>query len=1112
MVTVAKRVLEVFAGTAGYPQRNHSTHGRIPTAFRSTSVRRVLAQVAARPFAFHSDADLRNALINLKPPALNHGAGHLDEDLQAAVFALVDESVSRRLGAWRLFDPSFDLRELEAYHAIADRLLESRQYIAFNQGWNQDFPTFDTFIRELMPCLADLDLDQDDRQIVGALIYVKEVSGGKYEWDILLPAGFYNALARKDAQGLLAFRATDEQVLAGLLLYQGEIVEMTAGEGKTIAAVFPAVMQTVLGRSVHIITSNDYLASRDSRLLAPVYRSLGISVDAVLSHMIDDERSEAYAQQVVYGAMREFGFDFLRDNLKMSPNGQVQGPLEVAIVDEADHALIDEARTPLIIAGDPVVTRRAYARVKNCIEKLISLQEDLVHGLATQLDQAEPKSKGFPQLLAKLLLAQPENPSLRKQLSQHSGHYKRALSLVDQEGSDYSVETLTTDLFYAVDPERRFVTLTEKGQALMETDLGSFFDGNDLERELALVETSSELSLAGRRGRTHRLTRQLSLRYNLGNQVYQMLRAQLLLEKDVDYLVTEKNIVLIDRYTGRPRPDSRYQEGLQQAIEAKEGVTVNHDGEAQAQISVQGFAAQYRWLAGMTGTASSVVDEFRQKYALDVTVVPTSRPLLRQDFPSRVYATQCEKLAAIAEEVAFCQRVGRPVLVGTWTVEQSAEMSRLLTDHEVVHKLLNAVTSHEEAQIVQEAGAFGAVTVATNMAGRGTDIILDPSLNCRIIGKYLDLVHQLLGGDASRVALRCYSKGEADLLWAALSGFGNYSVTRNMGAEWEELVVRSQGAYEGRFPADSPSCWLDFGLGLYVIGTEFNESPRIDLQLRGRSGRQGEFGWTRRFLSLEDRPLSWQAETELVSSCVGKTDPSGRVYFEGKEVEQRLDRLQTRLDRESEVQRSLVQDYAGVTDSLTNAYYRARRLMMKSSDPLASCVDFAREKGTRLAQKYFAESIVDDYGLQFRRLAEELEEDFGLNCSHLWGMGLDELPDELGSLLVTKLGLRASRLGRKGFADLARLLWLQTGDELWRDHICEQQEMMLNAHLSDHGHKAAVADYVIQSYQAWQAFQSRVSELFLAKVLTFPIIEAGDLLPKQAAKVELVEDATLILA
>ena len=1111
MLTVAKSGLEVSTGTPGYPQRSHSTHGRIKTAFRTASVRRVLARVDERPFASHSDSDLRNALIKLKPTALRHGPEDFTEDQKADVFALVDESVSRRMGSWRFFDPSFHLQELGSYHTLADRLMESPQYIAFSQCWNHGLPTVETFIKELTPCLLAAGLDQDDRQIVGALIYIKEVSGGKYGWDILLPAEFYLALARKDAQSLLAFRATDEQVLVGILLYRGGIVEMTAGEGKTIAAVFPAVMHTVLGRSVHIITSNDYLASRDCGFLAPVYRSLGISVDAVLSHMIDDERREAYAQQVVYGTMREFGFDFLRDNLKMSPIEQVQGPLEVAIVDEADHALIDEARTPMIIAGDPVVTKRAYARVKKSVIKLISLQKDLVQGLATQLAQTEPRSKVFLQLLAKLLLAQPENQSLREQLSQQPGHYKRALSLIYQEGSDYPGDTLTAELFYTVDPERRFVTLTENSQALLETDLGSFFDGGDLERELALVSSKSNLSLAGRRGETYRLTRQLSFRYNLGNQVYQMLRAYLLLEKDVDYLVTEDSIVLIDRYTGRPRPDSRYQEGLQQAIEAKEGVTVNHDGEVQAQISVQGFAGQYRRLAGMTGTAKSVVDEFRRKYALDVTVIPTTRPLLRRDFPVRVYATQSEKLAAIAEEVIFCQRVGRPVLVGTWTVEQSAEMSRLLTDHGVIHRLLNAVTSHEEAQIVKEAGAFGAVTVATNMAGRGTDIILDPDLKRRIAIEYLDLVHQLLAGDVSQVALRCHTKEEADFLWAEASGSGSYYVTRNMRGEWEELVVRSKITPEGCLKADAPGCCLDFGLGLYVIGTEFNESPRIDLQLRGRSGRQGEFGWARRFLSLEDRPLSWQVEPALGASCAGKTDPSGRIYFEGKEVDQRLDRLQKRLDREGEAQRGLVQDYAGVTDSLTNAYYRARRRMMESSNLMPSCVEFAREKGKRLAEKYFAGSIVDDYGLQFRCLAEELEEDSGLNCSELWGMGLDQLPDELGSLLVTKLGLRASRLGRKGFSDLARLLWLQTSDALWRSHICEQQELMLNAQLSNHGHQSAVADYVIQSYLALQGFQRRVTDLFLSKLLTFPTIEPVDRIPKPAVTVDLMEDAALIL-
>ena len=886
MQAVAKPVLEISAGIPWYRRRNPSTRERTPTVFRSASVRRVLAKVAARPFASHSDADLRNALINLKPSVPRYSPENPYEDLQAAVFALVDESVNRRLGAWRLFEPSFDLKELESYHAIADLFMVSPQYSVSNRGWKHQLPTAETFIKELMPCLAaqdlGLDLDQDDRQIVGALIYMKEVRGGKYGWDILLPARFYRALASKDTGDILGFRATCEQVLAGLLLYRGEIVEMTAGEGKTIAAVFPAVMHTLMGRSVHIITANDYLASRDCGLLAPVYRSLGIGVDAVLSHMIDDERREAYAQQVVYGTMREFGFDFLRDNLKMSAAEQVQGSLEVAIVDEADHALIDEARTPLIIAGDRVVTSRAYARVKNCVTKLIGLQEDLVQGLATQLTQTNPKSKAFLQLLAKLLLAQPENQLLRGQLSQHPRHYQRALCLIDQEGFDDPDDRLTAELFYAVDPDRRFVTLTEKGLALLERDLGSFFDGKDLERGLALVGSNSDLSLAGRRRETNRLTRKLSLRYNLGNQVYQMLRAYLLLKKDVDYLVTEDSVVLIDRYTGRPRPDSRYQEGLQQAIEAKEAVTVNHDGEVQAQISVQGFATQYQRIAGMTGSARSAADEFRQKYGMDVKVIPTTRPLLRRDFSCRVYVTQREKLAAIAEEVAFCQRVGRPVLVGTWTVEQSAEMSRLLTAHGVDHKLLNAVTSHEEAQVVMAAGAFGAVTVATNMAGRGTDIILDPDLNRRITGKYQDLVHQLLAGDVRQVGLRCYTKEETDLLWAEISGSENYSVTRKKRGGWEELVVTSPITTEGELQADAPSCWLDFGLGLYVIGAEFNESPRIDLQLRGRSGRQGEFGWARRFLSLEDRPLYLHAGAALGSSGAGKTDPSGRVYYEGK--------------------------------------------------------------------------------------------------------------------------------------------------------------------------------------------------------------------------------------
>jgi len=886
---------------------------------------------------------------------------------------------------------------------------------------------------------------------------------------------------------------------------------MNAGEGKTIAAAFPAVMHAVLGQSVHVITANDYLAFRDSSLLAPVYRSLGLSVDAVLSHMIDDERREAYAQHIVYGTMREFGFDFLRDNLKLSPTERVQGPLEEAIVDEADHALIDEARTPMIIAGDAVVTRRAYARVKNSVTKLIVLQDDLVQGLAIQLAQTDPASKDSLLLLAKLLLAQPDNELLRRRLAEHPKNYKRVQSLIYQDGAGYPGDALTSELFYMVDPEQRFVTLTERGQIFLERHLGAFFDAQDLEEELASVRSNSDLPLAERRKVTSRLTRQLSLRYNMGNQVYQMLRAYLLLKKDVDYLVTEDSIVLIDRYTGRPRPDSRYQEGLQQAIEAKEAVTVNHDGEVRAQISVQGFASQYRMIAGMTGTASSAVDEFHQRYSLDVTVIPTTRPFVRRDFGYRVYTTQREKLAAIAEEVAFFQRVGRPVLVGTLTIEQSAEMSRLLTEHGVVHRLLNAVNCQEEAQIVKEAGTFGAVTVATNMAGRGTDIILDPDLNYRITGKYLDLVRQLLAENVSQVALRCYTKEEADLLWAEISRSDVYCITRERRSGWEELVVTSRVPSVESQQAASRSCCLDFGLGLYVIGTEFNESPRIDLQLKGRSGRQGEFGWSRQFLSLEDKLLVLRGDAIPDSTWFENRDSSGRVYFEGKEVDQRLERFQKNVDHEGEVQRSLVQDYAGVIDSLTHSYYRDRRQVMGSDDLFQRCVGFAGEKATGLAEQYFSGCSFDDYGLQFSRLAEELAEDFGIDCSDLWGLGLDQLPNELGRLLLAKLYLEASQLSGKGFTDLARLLLLQTGDELWKDHICELHELMLNTQLFNHGHKPAVADYVIQSSRAWQAFQQRVIDLFLARLLTFPIVDAAGSLPQPAAKVELVEDAALIL-
>ncbi len=1069
----------------------------------------LLRDIRSRDFGGFSDADLRNALVHLKALA-NHYA---PEALLSSVFALVNESIGRRLGAWRFFDPTFDCQGLDEYHRLASEVSESATYQAKVAISNDGFLGQEAFHREIAPLLVSMGLDEDSQVIVCTLLYLREVGTGKYSWNILLPAEFYQTLTRKDTQDGLVLRPTDEQILAGILLFRGRIVEMSAGEGKTIAAAFPAVMHAILGRSVHIITANDYLASRDSNLLAPVYKSLGLNVDAVLGHMWDDERKVAYNQQIVYGTMREFGFDFLRDNLKTSAAERVQSPLQVAIVDEADHALIDEASTPMIISGDAAVNRRQFTRVKNAVTELISLQDEVVRNLEAQLNETAPRTKEVLPLWSKLLLAQPDNDNLRRQLSENPQLYRRIQSNVYPDGSVYPDESLTAELFYAVDPNQRFVTLTGLGQNFLETQLGAFFDAHDLEQELATVTGDQDMALTKRRKVISRITRQLSLRYNVGNQVYQMLRSCLLLKKDVDYLVNEGSILLIDRYTGRPRPDSRYQEGLQPAIEAKEGVSVNSEGEAVAQISVQGFATQYDMLAGMTGTASAAADEFRQNYSLEVEVIPTSRPLVRQDFGCRIYIARSDKLAAIVDEVKRCQRVGRPVLVGTRTVQQSIEISQLLTEHGVTHNLLNAVTCHEEAHIIQSAGAFGAVTVATDMAGRGTDIILEPDLDRQITAEYLQQVRQLLTEGKTQVALQCYTAQEADFLWSVLSASSDFALTRHRKAGYEEIAVTLREPLAMPTRDYGRGHHLDYGLGLYVIGTEVNESPRIDLQLKGRAGRQGQFGWCRVFLSLEDKMLVYHGNSALASPNCKKVDSSGRAYFEGKQVEQQRLRIQENVDRENELGRGLALDYTRIADSHADRYYSIRRDVMEAGSFFGQCHIFAQETGPRIAERYFPNYTFDDYGLQFTRVVEETQEDYAVDCSDLRGVGLDQLGEELSNLLIARLVRFQSQLGPLGFTELARLLLLQTGDELWKEHIAGLQDVALIARLfHEHGHKSAVADCAMQSAQAWDKFQERVTDRFLSRLLTCSLAEVEHPPTAPVAKVKLIEDAALILA
>ena len=1066
----------------------------------------VLDRIRGQNFTAYSDADLRDAYRGL----VLQGQLPSAAEILPMAYGLLAEAIDRRLGAWRIFGARLNEATLERCQAIATQILSSGEYATrINMYIDDGFLESAGFANSLTVSMAGMNLDRDEQTIIKTLIYVAEKGATRHRPEILLPAEFYRALARKDPRGVASLHVTDEQILSGIMLYQGNVVELNSGEGKTIAAAFPAALHSISGRSVHVITANDYLAARDCQLLEPVYQSLGLTVDVVLSYMSDEERRDAYTKQVVYGTLREFGFDFLRDNLKMSPDDLVQGKLGVAIVDEVDHALIDEASTPMIIGGTPTGTGRTHARVRNSVRDLVNRQNVVTLGLAEQLDGVGRNSPDHHILLAKLMLGQPDHPSLKQHLAENPVQYRRAQRLADREQADYPNSALTTGLLYIIDPQNRYVTLTEAGQELLEARLGNFFDAGSLEQSISSVTKDSNLHLAERRKASAKLTRQLLQRYSLGNQVYQMLRAYLLLKKDTDYLVTEDAVVLIDRCTGRPRPDSRYQQGLQAALEAKEGVTVHPDSEVLAQISVQGYVSQYWMVSGMTGTALTSRDEFHEMYGLDVQVVPPTQPSMRVDSGYRVYAARDHKLAAVVDEVEACLRVGRPVLIATLTIEQSEEVSHLLTGRGVPHNLLNAVSCHDEARIVREAGNFGAVTVATNMAGRGTDIVLQPNLSGLVAGRYRGLVQQLLSEGSSCVTLNCYTKGEADILWDELSIGSPFSMTREHEGNLERIRVTPDPAPQG----DRNPITLDFGLGLYVMGIELSQSARIDLQLKGRSGRQGEFGLTRFFLSLEDQFFGRGAAGVVCPPRGRERDPAGRDFFEGADVARLLKEAQGIIEGETEALRRYIRDYGGVLDAHTLLYYRARREVMASPSFRDEPLRMARHNARYVVHHYFPEEMVADYGLKFDQMAEVLQEDYGIDCSGLRGWDRDSLIESIGDLLVTRLEEAESRFGGEGFGELAKPLFLRTSDELWTDHFSHLQELMSSIQHGFHYHQAALSEYVLQAFKEQRAFRQHLIGSFLSRLVRFPTasVPAQPTVKGHMLEGDLAHDVALVL-
>ena len=1065
----------------------------------SQRTRLAVRRIRGYDLSTYSDHALRDSLHRLKGP--------VGPDTSLEAFALVNESISRRLGVWRLFDPSSNKGALQRYQDLARQIIEASPYRDLIEFYSDpEFLDGPSFLRSIAPMMQRMGLDSDEEAIVKTVVYVAEKSKVSRASDVLLTAQFYRAVAERDLDGALRFRASDEQLLVGLLLSERAAVEMQAGEGKTIAAAFSAVAHVLTGRSVHVITANEYLANRDSDWLAPVYESLGLSVGVVFSHMEDEERGHEYGKQIVYGTLCEFGFDFMRDNLKLPPDVPVQGPLDVAIVDEADHALIDQARTPLIISGNPAGSRRAFERARRTIEKVVLLQAEVVLGVEAELRRVVHRSDDRKTLLAKLLMASPDSEVLKAQLAKDPSAYRQASALIDREQDAKCGNDLARDLLYVVDSPRHLVALTEKGQHFVERQLGPLFDTSSLERRLALVQADDQAPLEQRRRLRGRLQRRLSRQNNRMSQVYQTLRAYVLLKRDVDYVVTDGVVVLIDESTGRTLPENRYRWGLHAALEAKEGLPVNAERETLAQTSVPGFISRYSHVAAMTGTALEARDEFEQEYGLKVVAVAPTKPPVRVDYGARMYLDRGDKLAAMVDEVKACKRVGRPVLVGTLTIEQSEELSRLLDEHGIEHSLLNAVTNAAEAAIIKSAGSFGAVTIATNMAGRGTDIVLEPGADGRIIEQYVELVLDLLNDQVGQVELGCGTLEEAVLLRKALDARSGLSTVRSdpsPGPYGTMLTVSRSGSFADR------RVRLEFGLGLYVLGSEKNQAARVDRQLMGRSGRQGAFGASRFILSLEDPFLRFRGDNGSGMSSRPQTDECGRTFYAGPRLERHLTRVQGQLESDEQESRDLSRQYWRVLDTQSAAYYQGRREVVEAVSFDVDCLGFVAGWAERLVARHLPKSQLYDYTPQFDWMAEELWLDLGLDCDRLYGDGVDTLAVEIGRLAAARLEDARARAGAVRFTRLEKLLFLHTADEMWRGHIDELEESVLSVSLGHLSLKRAVAEFGLRSFEAYELFRTKVIDAFLSKLMTFPLDTVTE--SEEAEEITLSEDVLSIL-
>ncbi len=820
-------------------------------------------------------------------------------------------------------------------------------------------------INDLEPAmqqLSDTELAQKTAE------FKQRVANGEPLDDLLIESF---AVCREAGRRILNMRHFDVQLIGGVVLHRGKISEMRTGEGKTLVATLPVYLNALEGKGVHVVTVNDYLAKRDAEWMGRIYKFLGMSVGIIVHELDDDERRASYACDITYGTNNEYGFDYLRDNMKFRIEDCVQRGHHFAIVDEVDSILIDEARTPLIISGPSEESTDKYYKINRIIPKLVRGEE---------IKGKEP-------------------------------------------GESYT----TGD--YTVDEKHRSTALTEEGIGKVEKLLGC---GNLYQPE----------------------------NWTILHHVQQALKAHVLFQRDKDYLVQDGQVIIVDEFTGRVMPGRRWSDGLHQAIEAKELVKIERENQTLATITFQNYFRMFKKLAGMTGTAETEAAEFQKIYNLDVVVIPTNRVMLRKEFQDIVYRTEDEKFRNSAKEIKELYEKGQPVLVGTISVEKSERLSNALKRMGVKHEVLNAKNHEREAFIVAQAGRKGAITVSTNMAGRGTDI--------------------LLGGNPEFLTKEYLKKQNKDPDSLQTSAVGTPER-----AEWDEIFSRFKA--ETSVEHDEV---VALG-GLHVLGTERHESRRIDNQLRGRAGRQGDPGSSRFYLSLQD-DLMRIFGGERMQNLMLRLGMEEDVPIESKLISKRIAAAQKAVEAQNFAARKHLIEYDDVMNKQRQAVYGMRRQLLEGTEQKERVLDIVRGIVGSFIDMRCPErthpSTFDLAGLQSDVLSQ-----FGVKIDpeELGGLTRQEIEDHINDVLERRYKEKEALIGPENMREAERIVMLNVIDNQWKDHLLSMDHLKEGIGLRGYGQKDPLIEYKKESFTLFQDMMDRIEDETI-RYLFFLQVTRGD--------------------